>query len=71
MSANCTEICPECGGGHGYRYLLTETHVMGGAWGEAAAAGDSGLDVKQSLVECLECGTKFQFRALERKGYVA
>jgi hypothetical protein len=60
--------CPNCGGIRGYEYLMTETHLMNGLWGSSAESGDSGIDVKQSLIECIECGHKFQFAALQRKG---
>lgn len=61
--------CPACDDElQGYRYRMTETHVMAGAWGERAEAGDHTRQVSQSLVECLACGAKFQLAALQRRG---
>lgn len=64
--------CPVCGDAiQGYEYLMTETHVMTGSWGGSAEAGDHTGIVSQSLVECAACKTKFQFRALQRRGLVS
>lgn len=62
--------CPKCGGTTGHEHVMTESHEMHGAWGEMASAGDSGINVRRSLVTCLDCGARFQHRALERKGLV-
>ena len=62
--------CPKCKGTSGYSFEMTETHQMGGPWGFDAEAGDSGYYVKQSLVKCDDCGIKFQWEALKRKGMV-
>jgi len=62
--------CPRCGGARGHRHVMTESHLMQGAWGEQAEAGDSGIDVKRSLVACIDCGAKFQHEALVKRGLV-
>lgn len=63
--------CPKCKGVSGYEYDMTETHRMGAGWGEGSSAGDSGRNIKQSLVECIDCGHKFQWKSLIQKGLVS
>lgn len=70
MTKTDKPCCPKCGGISGHFHRLTETHTMSGAWGDPAEANDSGLDVQRSLVECGDCGAKFQHDALARKGLV-
>lgn len=60
--------CPKCGGHAGYQFTMTESHLMCGAWGRVPEAGDSGMNVRCSLVECLDCGAKFKAQALEARG---
>ncbi|MBD9427997.1 hypothetical protein IB232_21910 [Pseudomonas sp. PDM15] len=60
--------CPKCGGQGGYQFTMTESHLMTGGWGRVPVAGDSGLNVRCSLVECLDCGAKFKAQALEARG---
>lgn len=60
--------CPACGGHTGHRHTMTESHTMSGSWGEMAEAGYSGINVKRSFVECLDCGVKFQHAHLVRQG---
>jgi len=63
--------CPECRGQLGYVVDTTETHTnQNGKWGEPPSHGESGHNVKHSLVHCVECGLGFQFNALARKGLV-
>lgn len=62
------QCCPACGGTAGHQHEMTETHVMCGAWGEQAEAGDHTGRVQRSLVTCIDCGVRFQFDALTRKG---
>lgn len=64
------KCCPKCQGTSGYEYEMTESHHMGATWGNPAEAGSSGFKVKQSLVMCLDCGTKFQYDALKLKKLV-
>ena len=59
--------CPSCWGTSGVQANMTETHVMGAAWGGQLSAGDSGRNVKMGLAECLDCGKRFQVNALQRK----
>ena len=64
--------CPKCKGTSGTQGEMTETHVMGGAWGEPMESGDSGdhvgKGIRWTLVVCLDCGAKFKHAALVRKG---
>jgi len=62
--------CPKCKSTGSYSYDMTETHKMGGMWGGDSEAGDSGYYVTQSLISCDDCGAKFQWNALVRKGLV-
>ncbi len=59
--------CPKCGGQNGYRFELTETHVMHGDWHHEAIAGDSGLDVKRTMPQCLDCGHRFRWSTFEKE----
>lgn len=71
--ADCTQIaqalkaCPRCSGTSGHEHVLTEQHMMQGVWGEPAEAGDSGRNVRRSLVRCLDCGSAFNYDSLLRK----
>lgn len=60
--------CPKCGGKQGYECFMTETHVMGGAWDQSPAAGSHTGKAHYSKLECIECGAKFNFGALYKKG---
>jgi hypothetical protein len=62
--------CPACKGTSGMTYEMTETHSMYAPWGGMGEAGDSGFYVKQSLVACRDCGTRFRYEALARKGLI-
>jgi len=64
------KCCPKCEGTSGYEYEMTETHHMGASWGEPGEAGSSGYKIKQSLVMCLDCGHKFSYNSLKKKGLV-
>lgn len=64
------KCCPKCGGTQGYEYSLVVEHVMNEEWGNEASCGDSEHSL-QSLVRCIDCGARFQFEALKRKGLVA
>lgn len=68
---NKEKCCPECGGTSGVQGTMTETHTMGGAWWHQPEAGESGLNVRWGLFECLDCGKKFTLRALNKKGLLA
>ncbi|NWA11977.1 hypothetical protein [Pseudomonas gingeri] len=59
--------CPKCGGQSGYSFTMTESHAMGGGWGELASSGDNGGQ-RYSLVACEDCGHKFQMRTLQNIG---
>ena len=65
------KACPACGGTSGYVFTQTESHLMGAEWGEAAECGDSGISARVSLVTCTDCGARFQFNALNKKGLVS
>jgi hypothetical protein len=61
------KCCPACSGTSGYEYDMVVAHVMNAPWGEDGECGDS-QHHSQSLVKCLDCGAKFQFSALKKKG---
>ncbi|BCD88019.1 hypothetical protein PSm6_44260 [Pseudomonas solani] len=63
--------CPMCGGQSGVQFTLTESHAMGGRWGQVPQAGDSGLKVRCSLVACVDCGHRFRAQTLEALGAMA
>jgi hypothetical protein len=46
---------------------MTETHRMYGQWGFAPEAGASGIDVRVSLMQCIDCGFKFKISTAERQ----
>jgi hypothetical protein len=64
------KCCPACNGTNGYEYDMVVTHIMNAPWGEEAECGDS-QHCSQSLAKCIDCGAKFQFDALKRKGLAA
>lgn len=60
--------CPKCGGQSGYEFTMTEQHRMGGGWAMTPQAGDSGINARDSLVTCLDCGHRFHARTLNALG---
>lgn len=58
------DACPRCGGTNGYRFEMTETHRMFGDWGGEAQAGDSGINVKRTMPQCMDCGHRFRWSTL-------
>lgn len=58
--------CPKCGGTSGYRFEMTETHVMSGTWEGEESAGDSGLNVRVTRPACFDCGHTFQWATLKK-----
>lgn len=57
--------CPHCSGTSGYRYTMTESHAMAGAWGQRAESGECGLNVKVSMASCLDCGARCRVQTAE------
>jgi hypothetical protein len=56
--------CPKCGGTDGFRYTMTETHVMYGNWGDYGEAGDSGINVTRTMPVCVDCGHRFRWKTV-------
>lgn len=64
------QCCPSCGGTSGCEYTVTEIHDVQADW---AKQGMLNMYVHEggsrfSLVRCRDCGMRFNFDALRRKG---
>lgn len=62
--------CPKCGDATcGYRYLVIAERIVEGDWGARPFSCDE-HELRVSMVECIGCGAKFQFKRLQDKGIV-
>ena len=67
-AARPAAACPKCKDETGgYRYVVVIERIVEGNWGERPFACDE-HELRVSMVECIGCGAKFQFKRLQEKG---
>jgi hypothetical protein len=66
--AQAKKACPACGGTRGCTYTFTEIHDVCAEWDVQGELGQTTTTCRISLVCCSDCGARFNFDALQRKG---